>query len=308
MRGATPWRGAATVGGRVFLSTLPARGATGVFDFDGLGGGGFLSTLPARGATEQRLHAAGQLLISIHAPREGSDPDHPSCTGRFPRISILAPREGSDSTCLRGWKSRHIFLSTLPARGATIGLQVLFDRKANFYPRSPRGERRGGARRSLAAHNHFYPRSPRGERPAAAITAAAAEIHFYPRSPRGERLAGGKGGHLPHLFLSTLPARGATFARGACGTSGRFLSTLPARGATRWPGSTLSSIQFLSTLPARGATETKGGYVAIHLIFLSTLPARGATPGWTPRKPPMTISIHAPREGSDSQTVIPRPP
>ena len=61
--------------------------------------------------------------------------------------------------------------------------------------------------------------------------------------------------------------------------------------------------EFLSTLPARGATETKGGYVAIHLIFLSTLPARGATtyleapPEW------LGISIHAPREGSDSSNL-----
>ena len=51
--------------------------------------------------------------------------------------------------------------------------------------------------------------------------------------------------------------------------------------------------------PREGSDETKGGYVAIHLIFLSTLPARGATrPGRT-RRLHRHISIHAPREGSD---------
>ena len=33
----------------------------------------FLSTLPARGATEQSLIDKDKLVISIHAPREGSD-------------------------------------------------------------------------------------------------------------------------------------------------------------------------------------------------------------------------------------------
>ena len=56
----------------------------------------FLSTLPARGATVQTDKAFMQQTISIHAPREGSDLD-----GGFvwisSHISIHAPREGSDS-------------------------------------------------------------------------------------------------------------------------------------------------------------------------------------------------------------------
>ena len=34
----------------------------------------FLSTLPVRGATLSRAQLARQIAISIHAPREGSDP------------------------------------------------------------------------------------------------------------------------------------------------------------------------------------------------------------------------------------------
>ena len=79
--------------------------------------------------------------ISIHAPREGSD----SCAGNRMEphyvISIHAPREGSDDHPDYPLALTRIFLSTLPARGATVSdtgpLTFLF----HFYPRSPRGER-----------------------------------------------------------------------------------------------------------------------------------------------------------------------
>ena len=81
----------------------------------------FLSTLPARGATQQVRDAPGGGGISIHAPREGSDPSAPrgadTVQNFYPRsprgerqqhcvrfcgadaISIHAPREGSDRDC-----------------------------------------------------------------------------------------------------------------------------------------------------------------------------------------------------------------
>ncbi len=55
---------------------------------------------------------------------------------------------------------------------------------------------------------------------------------------------------------------------------------------------------FLSTLPARGAT-TRWHQLGCPAIFLSTLPARGATRRLERQRPGKTISIHAPREGSD---------
>ena len=89
------------------------------------------------------------------------------------------------------------------------------------------------------------------------ITASGHSSDFYPRSPRGERPVG------YFLFVPRVV---------------RFLSTLPARGAT-WPPSTTqsSSALFLSTLPARGATHLLLYGVKIPDLFLSTLPARGAT-------------------------------
>ena len=56
----------------------------------------FLSTLPVRGATHKRMIELSDALISIHAPREGSDS---WSSGIYPwpaPISIHAPREGSD--------------------------------------------------------------------------------------------------------------------------------------------------------------------------------------------------------------------
>ena len=103
------------------------------------------------------------------------------------------------------------------------------------------------------------------------------------------------------IFQSTLPARGATFQRPlnriqTC----LFQSTLPARGATfQRPLNRIQTCLFQSTLPARGAT-----------IF--TPPISTPKLNFNPRSPhgerlefimfiasDSTISIHAPRTGSD---------
>ena len=80
--------------------------------------GPFLSTLPARGATGTVTAVGSTWSISIHAPREGSDQGAVH-RGLIQRISIHAPREGSDQRdiTVRGFAAA--FLSTLPARGAT---------------------------------------------------------------------------------------------------------------------------------------------------------------------------------------------
>ena len=57
----------------------------------------FLSTLPARGATLAYMPHLQKEIISIHAPREGSDlPGLPAPVVTTLTISIHAPREGSD--------------------------------------------------------------------------------------------------------------------------------------------------------------------------------------------------------------------
>ena len=83
------------------------------------------------------------LLISIHAPREGSDVFYIAYEVDIV-ISIHAPREGSDVIVSDIKFIRCQFQSTLPARGATVNFAMLAIRPDNFNPRSPRGERQHG--------------------------------------------------------------------------------------------------------------------------------------------------------------------
>ena len=58
---------------KVFQSTLPSQGATGVVSGEGLVAIVFQSTLPSQGATECSGGTLCQHTISIHAPLTGSD-------------------------------------------------------------------------------------------------------------------------------------------------------------------------------------------------------------------------------------------
>ena len=144
----------------------------------------FQSTLPARGATLFRALRRAHIVISIHAPRTGSDgivmpqgrmrggfqstlPAR-GATGPCRRaiirrvISIHAPRTGSDPPDAGKGRNGHISIHA-PRTGSDQSRQPEPPAASNFNPRSPHGER-------PAQH----PDSPRGG-------------HFNPRSPHGER-------------------------------------------------------------------------------------------------------------------------
>ena len=101
-----------------FLSTLPARGATRPLPICPTCKR-FLSTLPARGATKGTEKEWVKEQISIHAPREGSD--RPQAPGDGEIACNFYPRsprgERPDATACK--VTEILFLSTLPARGAT---------------------------------------------------------------------------------------------------------------------------------------------------------------------------------------------
>ena len=123
----------------------------------------FLSTLPSRGATSASDTERRLIDISIHAPLAGSDdPPYVLCSRRsdfYPRSPRGERHRGQD-----GRQMRMEFLSTLPSRGATgtssraaqaggisihaplAGSDTIsvcsIPTKSDFYPRSPRGERR----------------------------------------------------------------------------------------------------------------------------------------------------------------------
>ena len=212
----------------------------------------FQSTLPARGATaaeaatvrpyyfnprsphgERRpfLFAVRvPAIISIHAPRTGSDvsvkrrwlsawhfnPRSPHGERRsigkhyhkLNTISIHAPRTGSDAGGKAGGRGRPKFQSTLPARGAT-----------GYDARSV-------AHACISIH---APRTGSDLRIRFMCLEGGISIH----APR----TGSDGNFLQReihkiVFQSTLPARGATITVCLARTTSPFQSTLPARGAT----------------------------------------------------------------------------
>ena len=167
----------------------------------------FLSTLSLRRATQATFCHHWDHHISIHALLAESDAaSHGRRTGQrnfYPRSPC-----GERHQLKRRFRRANAFLSTLSLRRATpqwlpwllqllISIHALLAESdfalmisrrtfANFYPRSPCGERRHYLAQPQARHN-FYPRSPCGERPSSVLMA------------------------LPsYIFLSTLSLRRAT--------------------------------------------------------------------------------------------------
>ena len=191
-----------------FLSTLPAWGAT--FTLDTSTVSHIISIhAPRVGSDELRPKESAKTKISIHAPRVGSD-TYKSDNYQAIMISIHAPRVGSDGNSDYIKLAQIIFLSTLPAWGATRLSPVHCLSKMHFYPRSPRGERPAQIIISIQNVCNFYPRSPRGERRLLQLFICRLFLNFYPRSPRGERLASAWAMSETLVFLSTLPAWGAS--------------------------------------------------------------------------------------------------
>ena len=127
----------------LFLSTPSARRAT-ISSHWGSSTMEFLSTPSARRATRTPRPSKESSYISIHALREEGDDLHRQ-RARRGEISIHALREEGDG----------------PRKQEAAA-------EADFYPRPPRGGRRGWT--AIGGHQrHFYPRPPRGGRRACAI-------------------------------------------------------------------------------------------------------------------------------------------
>ena len=103
-------------------------------------------------------------------------------------------------------------------------------------------------------------------------------FNFNPRSPHGERQVDGVHVATKGLFQSTLPARGATFS-------------LPSMAC--W-------MMYFNPRSPHGERQCASIRAGCCRTFQSTLPARGATRGRHRGQPPLGISIHAPRTGSDT--------
>ena len=126
------------------------------------------------------------------------------------KISIHAPREGSDAGGYARQPDMIVFLSTLPARGATRWKPSLARWSPAFLSTLPA---RGATKicetcEGLIGISIHAPREGSDLRSQSSKHSLA--INFYPRSPRGERHVMKKYCGPDKIFLSTLPARGAT--------------------------------------------------------------------------------------------------
>ena len=123
----------------------------------------FLSTLSLRRATPAEHHANSQQeFLSTLSLRRATLYRPPPLTSRA--ISIHALLAESDLLSCSVKTMSALFLSTLSLRRATgFGFARLVA-CANFYPRSPCGERRPHCYKQTAYFFYFYPRSPCGER------------------------------------------------------------------------------------------------------------------------------------------------
>ena len=126
---------------------------------------------------------------------------------------------------------------------------------------------------------NFYPRSPCGERPTDFL-AFAPQADFYPRSPCGERRILAHDGRKVVKFLSTLSLRRATTEPIENEVEAHIsIHALLAESDELHASSAKSRWRFLSTLSLRRATQPKPARNNQHNVFLSTLSLRRATGG-----------------------------
>ena len=101
-----------------FQSTLPARGATGLYGARPRAGG-FQSTLPARGATASCLEQFDFEEFQSTLPARGATKAQDGKVGNLQHFNPRSPHGERPPPTFPMAQSRGRFQSTLPARGAT---------------------------------------------------------------------------------------------------------------------------------------------------------------------------------------------
>ena len=129
--------------------------------------------------------------------------------------------------------------------------------------------------------------------------------YFNPRSPRGERLVDKFTTKAIGQFQSTLPARGATsILIKNCATVRNFNPRSPRGERPRPRVPVLGPTRFQSTLPARGATVETARRLHDRHHFNPRSPRGERHKAFWNELRRWRISIHAPREGSDTLTSL----
>ena len=271
----------------------------------------------------------------------GSDAGFEGCAGYGGLISIHAPRMGSDRFGRRHRPVGGHFNPRSPD-GERQNRKRRSNQMKDFNPRSPDGERPSPQYRSFrpAAISIHAPRmgsdcklpgsggactisihAPRMGSDYCGITCTSRRAYFNPRSPDGERLIKKLEPASLGKFQSTLPGWGATFG-GAAGafhghisihaprmgsdwnaragncTPPRFQSTLPGWGATRRPFRSVWRRNFNPRSPDGERQDAVDATTAEQSISIHA-PRMGSDAPFEHLHGRRSISIHAPRMGSD---------
>ena len=233
----------------------------------------FQSTLPARGATFLPAQPLYIIVISIHAPRTGSDKTAAAAT-LLACISIHAPRTGSDR-----WSS-----SPCAAR-------------CHFNPRSPHGERpvQGGLTDTQVVISIHAPRTGSDD----ADSLNPGDVEFQSTLPaRGATQAGESAEEQSGISIHA-PRTGSDQNGSQHIEQATYFNPRSPHGERRrfryYP---MRRQRFQSTLPARGATLYEQGQLSKVDISIHA-PRTGSDVIQIVGIAEIAISIHAPRTGSD---------
>ena len=243
----------------------------------------------------------GHGQISIHAPRVGSDQVRYSHFHKQ-SISIHAPRVGSDESSVERYSEEKISIHA-PRVGSDVNM-LSIDNLAHFISiHAPRV----GSDLAVIAYSvpllYFNPRSPRGERRGPGWLRAAAG-HFNPRSPRGERLL--QSGQMTQAqFISIhAPRVGSDFSAPPISSISINFNPRSPRGERRSKEEGRDMVKDFNPRSPRGERPFRRGGRKVDSHFNPRSPRgerlyRGKNLGAA-----VTISIHAPRVGSDRRTRI----
>ena len=198
-------------------------------------------------------------------------------------ISTHAPRTGSDGDpgFYESWDE--IFQPTLPARGATLTISLLFCACTTFQPTLPARGATRMHRLQSAGIWYFNPRSPHGERPRPPLAPETRNRDFNPRSPHGER------------------RRTYTTVEDIHGIS----THAPRTGSDTHLPLLASPAGDISTHAPRTGSDVR--LIRQHVVeqhFNPRSPHGERLPMDFSIAPSVDISTHAPRTGSDFQTVL----
>ena len=189
----------------------------------------------------------------------------------------------------------------------------------NFYPRPPRGGRRGGGPQAGHQEGDFYPRPPRGGRQAPPWGPCPPGKNFYPRPPRGGRPQQ-RQQPQQRQAISTHALREEGDGPWCVNRRGkRAISThaLREEGDATVGALVRQSSGFLPTPSARRATCSRLRLVALSLISTHALREEGDRVTSPRITYGLYISTHALREEGDAErrglililyNFYPRPP